>query len=89
MYCEVVNTGRAATVMRSRHPIAKVTALHVRDEDRFRALFVHRPPPPVNLIREPTDDPPSILESGDDEGPRGVELSDAIVDQLVLGRRTS
>ena len=41
LYCKVVNTGRAAVVVRGGHPMVKVIALDVRDDDRFRALFVH------------------------------------------------
>ena len=44
LYCKMVNTDRAAVVVRSGHPIAKVIALNVRDDDRFRALFVHPTP---------------------------------------------
>ena len=40
LYCKVVSTGRAAVVVRGGHPMAKVIALYVRDEDRFRTLFV-------------------------------------------------
>ena len=57
----------------------------MRDEDRFRTVFVHPLPPPANPFPEPTDDPLPVLESGSDETPtRGVELSDANVGQLSV-----
>ena len=52
LYCRVVNTGRAAGVVRSGHAIAKAIALNVRDEGRFRALFIHHPRP--QLTRPPS-----------------------------------
>ena len=83
LYCKVVNTGRAPAVVRSGHPIAKVIALNVRDEDRFRSSFVHLPNPPANPLPESTDYPPPVLESSSNESPaRGVELSDTNVGKL-------
>lgn len=57
LYCKVVNTVRAAAIVRSGHPIAKAIALKVRDKGHFRALFLHPPPPPANPFLEPTADP--------------------------------
>lgn len=52
LYYKVDNTGRATAVVRSGHPIAKVIALNVRDDDRFRALFGH--PMPTDPTPEPS-----------------------------------
>ena len=88
LYCKIVNTGRAAVVVRSGHPIAKVIALNVRDEDRFRELFVHPPPPPANPVPEPADEPPPVSKADTSEAPtRGVDLSDANLGQLSVRQK--
>ena len=55
LLCKVVNTGRAAAVVRSGHRIAKVIALNVRDDDRFRSLFLHY------TLNNPTPEPPDEI----------------------------
>ena len=86
LYCKVVNTGRAAVVVRSGHPIAKVIALNVRDEDRSHALFVHPLPPDPHPKR--SDVPSSLPDSNDDKTPaRGVVLADANIDQLSVTQK--
>lgn len=55
LLCKVVNTGRAAAVVRSGHRIAKVIALNVRDDDRFRSLFLHY------TLSNPTPEPPDEI----------------------------
>ena len=87
-YCKMVNTGRAAGVVRCGHLIAKVIALNVRDDDRFRTLFVHPLPPSLTRLKSPADDPPPIPDSGNNETPtRGVVLSDANIGRLSVSQK--
>ena len=82
-YCKVGIIERAAGVVWKRHAISQLKTLNVRDEGRLRTLFIPTPPPP-----EYPDGPPPVLKTGNNETPtRGVELSDANVGLLSVGKR--
>lgn len=83
LYRKVVNTGRATVVVRSGHWIAKIIALNVRDDDRFRARFVH-PPSLTHSRSRPTS--PRLPSTRTMRNPRPV-LADANIGQLSVGEK--
>lgn len=82
----VVNTGRATAGICSGHSIAKVIALNVRDDNRFRALFVH--PTFTDPIAKPPAETPAVQSADNGHAsPRGVDLADTNIVQLSGDRK--
>ena len=76
-----IELGLPTAVVLSGHPIAKVIALKVRDEDRFRTIVVH--PTPADPTAKPSAETPPVQSADNEHGsPRGVDLADAYIGQL-------